>query len=93
MGLILARCAFLCLIPAKWLGAIDESINFRTTARLGFWCLAGLVGALISLAFVVGIYAKYQNANWRHHPYPIHTLQAFRSWLLALCQMAWDVAL
>ncbi len=52
MGLILAL-AHLCLIPAKWLGAINESINFRTTARLGFWCLAGLVGALIPLRLLL----------------------------------------
>jgi hypothetical protein len=64
MGLVLALFALLCLILAKWLGAINESINFRTTAKIGFWFVAGLVGALISLAFVVGFFARYRNANY-----------------------------
>lgn len=64
MGLILVFFALLCLIPVKWFGAINESLDFRLTAKIGFWCLAGLVGTLTSIVFVIGFFARYQNAYY-----------------------------
>jgi hypothetical protein len=64
MGLILAFFALLYLIPVRWLGVINESLDFRLSAKIGFWCLAGLVGTLTSFAFVIGFFSIHQDAHY-----------------------------